>query len=389
MEKIISTLRKIRLPAPAVIQQLSTHSGKLERWLGKEECEHLSKCTKDWYDRPIGISGVPGRVYAAAGGDFVGAIKGGGYTNLLEYQIERTKKIYKRWEKRQGRTLNAGFASLSELISEATSGGKSRDYFFNKVGVTGVVGATNTLWFEGNYPPAGSNAGAAAGGTAWDDSSTGTFPFTNPASGDTQHFVSANVFGTVSGMSLLLYDRLFSVTKTMSSSSTESVTGVPTRYQSQTSTDADYIGGNFLMIECRSALSATAHNWTTCTYNDEGGSSSTLPSVTGNSSNIAKRLDQPSGTWFCPLASGDRGIKALTQMQCSSASVTGAVDFTIGHPLAFIPVPLANFLSILDGINSAFNLARIFDDACLAFIEPLKSATTATTYSGIIKTVAS
>jgi hypothetical protein len=76
-------------------------------------------------------------------------------------------------------------------------------------------------------------------------------------------------------------------------------------------------------------------------------------------------------------------------MQCSSASVTGAVDFTIGHPLAFIPVPLANFLSILDGINSAFNLARIFDDACLAFIEPLKAATTATTYSGIIKTVAS
>ena len=59
------------------------------------------------------------------------------------------------------------------------------------------------------------------------------------------------------------------------------------------------------MIECRTALAATAHNWTVCTYTDQDGNTgATLPSVTGNSGNIINRLDQPAGTWFCPLASG-------------------------------------------------------------------------------------
>lgn len=377
-----------RLARPAVLGRLSTHSQRLERWIGKDEVDRISRSMQDWYGPPIAVGNVPGRVYANRGGDFLGPIRGGHYATLLDRQLDRTHRALKRWEARQRRTLNAGFSSLSDLIAEATQGGKARDFNFNKVGATGVVGATNTLWYVGNLPQAGANAGAAGAGTAWDDTSTGAFPFANPDTGDTQHFVGANVMPTVGGMTLLLYDRLHSVTKTMSSSATEAVSGAPSRYQSQTATDPDYIGGNFLMIECRSALSATAHNWTTCLYNDQGGASSTLPSVTGNSSNIQYRLDQPTGTWFCPLAAGDVGIKALTQMQCSSASVTGAIDFTIGHPIAFLPCPLANFLSVVDGINSAFSLTRIFDDACLAFLEILKSATTATTYSGTIKTVA-
>lgn len=344
---------------------------------------------RQWYDRPIAMGNVPGRVFAAPGGDFVGALQGGYCTTLLERQKARAARAMRRWIARQHRTLNAGFSSLSDLISEATSGGKARDFAFNKVGTTGVVGATNSLWYVGNYPPAGANGGSAPGGTALDDSSTGAFPFTNPTGGDTQHLVNANVLPTVGPNTMLLYDRLFSVTKTMNSTSTEAVTGVPTRYQSTTSTDPDYIGGNFLMIECRSALPATGHNWTTCTYTDQGGSSSTLPSVTGNSSCIANRLDQPAnGMWFCPLESGDRGIKALTQMQCSAAVASGNIDFSIGHPLAFIPCPITNVLIPTDFINTAFNLVRIFDDACLAFLEIAKPATGATTYSGAFKTVA-
>src|SRR5262249_25939638 len=147
------------------------------------------------------------------------------------------------------------------------------------------------------------------GGTAWDDSSTGAFPFPNPTSGDTQHFVSAYVQPSTSPGCLLLYDRLFSVTKTMSSTGTEAVTGVPTRYQSNTNTAQDYAGANFLMIECRTALGATGHNWTTCLYTDQDGNTgATLPLVTGNASCIQYRLDQPANTWFNPLAAGDTGI---------------------------------------------------------------------------------
>lgn len=378
-----------------IIQSRSTHSGRLERWLGAEEIERISaamaghKPEWKWYGPPIGVGNVPGKVYATSDGDFIGKVDCGDFASLIDRQVERSNRVFKRWMRKQRRTMNAGFASLSDLISEATAGAKARNFRFQKVGTTGVVNATNTLWFVGNLPSAGAAAAAAPGGTVPTDATAGAFPFVNPTGGDTQHFVSGFPLSSVAANTLLLYDRLFSVTKTMNSTATEAVTGVPTRYQSTTAGDEDYAGGNFLMVECRTALAATAHNWTTCQYTDQDNNATqTLPSLTGNSSNIVNRLDHPTGQWFAPLATGDSGIKALTQMQCSAAVATGAIDFTIGHPIAWLPCPVANMVCVADGINSAFNLTRIFDDAALAFLEVTKPATTATTYSGSFKTVA-
>jgi hypothetical protein len=53
-----------------------------------------------------------------------------------------------------------------------------------------------------------------------------------------------------------------------------------------------------------------------------------------------------------------------------------------------MPCPIANIVCPVDGINTAFNLARIFDSACLAFLEVIKPATTATTYTGSFTAVA-
>jgi hypothetical protein len=285
--------------------------------------------------------------------------------------------------------LNAGFASLSDLIAEATAG-KRREFLFQKVGAAATaIGDSKSFWGLGNFPPAGTAPAAAAAGTAFVDSSTGGFRFDNPTGGDTQHFVQADHLASVAGNSLLLYDLIFGVAKLMNSTATEAVTGVPTRYQNQTGGTADYIGGNFLFIQVGgTVLPATAHNWTVCLYTDEAGVSSTLPSVTGVSAGIIHRLDMPTQQWFCPLAAGDLGIKALTQMQCSALVATGVIWFMIGHPIAFLPCPVANLVCVTDGINTAFNLARIFDDACLAFLEICKPATTLTTYSGKITTVA-
>ena len=352
---------------------------------------------RDWYGPPILVASVPGKggVWAHRGGDFRGRIEGGYLGNIWEQTAERAKRVMRALAKApsavgpDGRLYaHAGFASLSDLIAEA-SAGKSREYIFQKVGTTGVVAASNSLWRVGNQPAAGAAAAAAPGGTVPTDATTGAFPFTNPTGGDTQHFVGAEVLASVAGNTLLMYDRLFAVAKTMNSTATEAVTGTLTRFASTTPGDWNYAGGNFLFVECGTALPATAHNWTTCLYTDQdGNASATLPSLTGNSSNIINRLDHPTSQWFAPLASGDTGISALTQMQCSAAVATGAIDFVIGHPHAFIPCPLANYLSIVDGINSAFNLHRIADDACLAFLELTKPATGATTYSGQVKTVA-
>jgi len=367
---------------------LSTHASKLERWLGVEHCEAISAQMTNWYGPPIAVATVPGRVFAMPGGDFRGVIRAGQFAGQWDFYRQRCRRIFRQWEKRQQRTMNAGFSSLSDLISEATTGGKRRDFLFQKAGTTGVVGATNTLWFVGAQPAAGAAAAAAPGGTIPTDATTGAFLFVNPTGGDTLHFITGNTTASVAGNTLLLYDRLFSVTKTMNSTATEAVTGVPTRYQNTTAGNPDSIAGNFLMIECRTVLAAVAHNWTVCTYLDQANAASTLPSVTGNSGNIVNRLDQPIQQFFCPLETGDTGIKALTQMQASALVTTGAIDFTIGHPIAFMPMPIVNIITVSDGINSAFNLARIFDDAAMAFLEIMKPATGATTYNGGFVTVA-
>lgn len=353
------------------------HSQRLERWLGAERIAHLQQCMRGWYGRPINLIDVPGSVWITADGDFVGTFSRGSYMSALDVLAEFWRQL---GVPRYG-MVNAGFASVSDALARASSGFSQRRQFA-KAGPTGVVGVTSTLWRVGTQPAAGGAGGGAPGGTAHVDTDTGGIAYTNPASG-TLHLIGADVAASVINNSLLVYDRLFSVAKTMNSTGTESVTGVPSRYQSTTSTDPDYIGDNFGFIEVGgTALAATAHNWTVCTYTDQANASSTLPSVTGNSGGIVDRLDQPAQQWFVPLESGDVGIKAWTQMQCSALVATGAINFCIGHPLGFLSFPVINSVLPFDWLTNRDQAPRIFNDACISFLEPLKPATTATTYTG-------
>lgn len=367
--------------------RLSTHSQRLETWLTREEVEHISACMKDWYGPPIAVGRVPGAVYAYRGGDFRGHIEAGRECSLVDKAVDYAWRI-RKWLDRVSRSqrqavFGMGFANLSAIVAAATNGGQQQLQFL-KSGTTGVASATNTLWYVGSQPAAGAAAAAAPGGTVPTSATTGALPFNNPTGGATTHIVSALPIATLAN-TLLLYDRLFSVTKTMNSTGTEAVTGAPSRYTNTTAGAVDSAEGNFLMIECRTVLAATAHNWTTCLYTDQSGNTGvTLPSVTGNSGNIVNRLDQPVGTWFCPLATGDTGIKELDQMQCSAAVATGAIDFTIGHPIGWLPCPTPNIGLPINFVTNMFNLERIFDSACLALLEVMKPATGATTYSGMV-----
>lgn len=377
---------------PAIVKDRAVHSGNLERWLGKENVQAVSDMMADWYGPPIALGGVPGKVFAHRGGDFRGQFGGGKLASAIDVADgirRRLARAVRRASLKQASTLNAGFASLNDLISEATSGGKRYSFQFQKVGTTGVVSATNSLWAVGNQPVAGANGSAAPGGRAPTSATTGAIPYTNPTGGDTLHIVRADIASTVAANTLLIYDRIFDVAKTMNSTATEAVSGTPSRYQSTTGGAIDSAEGNFLFVECTTVLAATAHNWTTCTYTDQSGNTGvTLPSLTGNSGNIVNRLDHPTGQWFAPLAGGDTGIKNLTQMQCSAAVATGAINFVIGHPLMIVPCPIANFVQPIDGVLGFFGLNRIFDSACLSFLEITKSATGATTYVGTFDGVA-
>lgn len=365
-----------------------THSDRLDRWLGADQVRRVSDGMRDWYGPPIAVAGVPGNVRATKGGDFIGHVDAGAFgssTDRLEDALRRAlrngRERYARWAARQLVTANAFPASLSDLIG-ASGAGKTRNIAFQKVGPTGVIGVTSSLWRVGNQPAAGAAGSAAPGGRALTGATTGAVYGLDSVSTDRRVVKRMQVLASVAGQSLLMYDRLFDVAKTMNSTATESVTGVPTRYQSSTATADDYAGGNFAFVEVGgTALAATAHNWTVCQYRNQAGTDAqSFPSMTGNSGAIVDRLDHPTASWFMPLASGDTGVMDLAQMQCSAAVATGAINFVIGHPLCWIPCPVANIVCDADGIDDA--LVRVFDDAAIAFLEISKPATTATTYNG-------
>jgi hypothetical protein len=384
------------IPMASLLKRRSIHSGRLERWLGAEKIEILSGHMRNgggpgvnWYGPPINLRDLPGSVWITGDGDFVGQFHRGGFDSAADSLRRHLRQLWKE----AGKPIyipdavfgvnSGGFASISAALARASAGNKVNFSQWQKTGPTGVVAAASSLWLLGASPAAGAAASAAPGGRAPDDTTTGAFPFTNPSSGFL-HLTGADFSASVINNALMLYDRIFDVAKTMNSTATEAVTGVPTRYQSTTVTDQDYAGGNFLFIQTGlTALAATAHNWTVCTYTDEAGNAgATLPSVTGNASNIVHRFDMPTSTWFCPLATGDIGIKALTQMQCSALVATGLVDFVMGHALGIMSFPVVSSLLPFDWLTNRDQTPRIFNDACLALFELPKPTTTATTYTG-------
>lgn len=366
---------------------LSTHAQRLERWLGKDEVGRIAENMKDWYGGPIALAGVPGRVFACKGGDFRGRIAGGQFGARLDALEERFKRVLRPRLNRSVFGVGQPFANLSELIQSGTTPGRQRRFAFSKASISLASARAGTLFYAAGHPAGGVIAAGAPGGAAMDKSTQGAMPFNNPTGGLKQYLTSSFTMTSVNGNTVMLYDRLFSVAKTMNSTATEAVSGTPSRYQSSTSTDDDYAGSNFCFPEVVTALPATAHNWNVCQYLDEGGNAASFPSAAGVSSAGANTLDLASPFWFMPLATGDIGVKSLTQMQCSAAVATGSIAFTIGHPLAIFPTSPGGFYMPGDFINSAFNMVRIFDDACLSLhVMPTVSATA--TYSGEFLSVA-
>jgi hypothetical protein len=382
-----------------------THSDRLERWIGSAAVEELSHSMRKFY-WPIAVAGVPGEVYAMPGGDFVGTIEVGTEVSAKEIVRERIRKqrrqeqvkirnhkISRSQSIQESKDQRAfSWSTVSDILASMTTNGKTQSLAFSKTGST--LSATRVgmdFWYVGPQPAAGANGAAAPGGTVHTSSNTGALPFVNPSTTNTAHYISAAVIANQTGSTLLLYDRLFSVAKTMSSSATEAVTGVPTRYQNTVVGNEDYVGGNFCYPVVNSTLPATAHNWTVCQYTNQAGSTGkSFGSGTGLSlgTNTLYNLDLgASAQFFLDLASGDVGVKALTQMQCSVATLTGGIDFVLAHPIAMMPCPLANMLCVCDGLYTAFSIQRIYDNACLSLMTISTQVATATTYQGTITLV--
>lgn len=384
----------------------STHSDRLERYLGADVVARIQREHNGFY-WPIAIHGVPGNVHIMPDGDFAGEIKVGQFLNKHDGAASVLKKIrhqaelaYRRnkalgtlidmvkSEDRQLLSLSA-FASIDAVVAAATSG-KGQPIMFQKTGVAAnAIGNNNDLWTRAGNPVAGAAAAAAPGGTVPTAASTGALPFKNLGVANSGHYLNWALMSSVLGNSLMLYDRLFAVAKTINSTAAEAVTGVPTRYQSGVAGNNDYIGGNFCFpANPTTVLAATAHNWTVCQYTDQDSvAANSFASTAGVSACVVGGVDLAVGNWYLPLAAGDIGVKALTQMQCSVLVATGTIDFVIGHPIAINACPIANLACLDDGLYTSLNLTSILDNACLSFLELSKPAVTATNYNGLLRAV--
>ena len=359
----------------------ATHSQKLERWIGKEAVEDISLRMKDWYGPPIALAGVPGRVYACGGGDFCGPIQGGYFGNLQDFAVQRIRRIFREAHRRNHGKLNAGFASLSDLISEATTGGKKQTLAYNKTGAAApAVGASQALMRVVTLPTIGAVLAAPPGGTVLTSASAGALTFVDPTGGDTTHLINwVDQQTTAQSSSLMLTDCLFGFSPNYAINTAQNVTGVPTRY-----TTAALAPGNFIAGDVTTVLGAGASN-VTMTYVDDAGNAA--EAGTAQALRVSSAVNTSPFTapqWFYNLNAGDRGLQKVTVFQLSAAT-TGAVNRTIEHPIAIMPgAGLANQAVILDGINTAFSFERIYDGACLTLWDWMKSATAATGHSGFI-----
>lgn len=303
----------------------------------------------------------------------------------LEQGFSSLREYAKDWSPPKG-IRGGGFSSLSDLISEATNGGKSQDLLFSKSGATGVANASNTLWYAAGTPAAGSNGAALAGGTDTTRATVGALTQTNPSGGDTLHITTIYMMPSIANNTLLLFDRIWHGAPAVSTVGDQTVTMTPTRYAG-TGVGGSSIG-NFVTLEIQANLGATGHSWRVTYVDTVPNAAENATAFAGLNAGIAPRLDVAANAqWFLPLNNGDLGVSDITLFNMG-ASVSGATNLVLGHPLGFIPQPVAQQMVVLDGINSAFNLTRVLDDACLSFFELYKLATTATQYNGMLKLVA-
>lgn len=363
------------------------HAGKLERWLGADKIDKLVADMRGWYGPPINLRDVPGSVWITGDGDFVGDFGRGAFASALDNLRDHLKQFWARVERERAfreYAFGVGFSSISDALARSSQGYSQplNGGMIMKAGALATATATGSLWRVGSAPAAGATSAAAPGGAAPNSATVGACSFTDPGSGTT-HLIGADFSASLVNSTLLMYDRIFNVAKTMNSTAAENVTGVPTRYQSTTASDPDFAGGNFVFPEVGgTVLANTAHNWTG-TYTDEaGGTGAVIPSIAGFAACQVDRIDLAGNPWFMPLATGDVGIKALTRMTCSALVATGVINFVIGHPIGFMAFPVASSFLPFDWLTNRELAPRIFNAACIAFLEPTKPAGTACTYMG-------
>jgi len=226
------------------------HSQRIERYLSAAVAEPLSQSMRGWHGPPIALATEHGRVWVGGDGEFRGTLREGAFGSLadwMEAKVRRTVRGLNRGVRKVARNESAyaGFASLSDLISEATTGGKAQDLLFQKAATTATTaGNAFVARNVGTLPSARGTGGTSGTGVKTVRTTTGALRFDNAAGGDTLHLTTLTMQATAVS-SLLLYDNLWDMTYNHATSTSTAVdaSNRPDRYQTAALAPGNFVSG--------------------------------------------------------------------------------------------------------------------------------------------------
>jgi hypothetical protein len=240
-----------------------------------------------------------------------------------------------------------GAITTYDGIINARANGKAEDVVLAKSSITSVVGFWYDLWRAGGNPVAGVyNNTTAPTVTNTDRATTGAWSqyLTNPTGTDKKYLIAIGWGATTAHNFVILCDQhqqagLFRTSVTTAETIASPVDVVRTYGPGALGT------GNELVFTVTTARTTPTASNLTVTYTDEGGNTS-APAIVMQA--VADPVDRclalpDVGSPFVALASGDIGVRHITQTQkAATADAAGGVAGQVVTPLAFIPGVAAN-----------------------------------------------
>jgi hypothetical protein len=252
-------------------------------------------------------------------------------------------------------------------------------------------------------PPFYGFAGSALTFVQFDDSSVNALKHGGNVSPDTKHIlrVERNKGGStgvgVGGGLGLLYDRVGDYEGCTIANSTQTMvnTLTPQRYVSAGQEGLQVLAG------CQTTTGATAANFTGHYTDNAGNLAQSFPTTATTLAHATSAVAPIPGdvlfpvadlvptsvaeatTPFLPLPSVNSGVREIEDYIFSAAN-TGTFYLALVHPLAYVVNDNLSY-GAMDMMNNYFNLARIYDGACLSMI--FKEAGGTNSGGGLIETV--
>lgn len=261
--------------------------------------------------------------------------------------------------------------------------GRRNVYTFSKTFNSTAANSIYTQWTASGIPVAGVNTGGVAyTGAQCTSSTTGAIFF---GSAPTSHKRFLRLVRSVNSVgangTLLVLDRLVQfpgINHATLGTTALTDPGLP-RYTTG--------AGVMAFLEVTTGLNAVAHT-VQLTYTDQGGTGGNVTTaMTPIASSAADRV--PFASAYFSLASGDTGIRSLTNVIVASAGApTGTSCLVLAKPICEIPLSgITN--SVMRGevelLDRELDLPQIEDGACLMFLLVTQSVLSAPQVRGIVK----